>query len=45
MPVITKIEPVGKAAVKKKRVAAYCRVSTDSDKQIPSLGMRRLAIM
>ncbi len=37
MPVITKIEPVGKAAVKKKRVAAYCRVSTDSDKQLLSL--------
>lgn len=38
MPVITKIEPSTSTVLhKKKRVAAYCRVSTDSDKQLLSL--------
>lgn len=34
---ITKIEPAGKKTDKKLRVAAYARVSTDSDEQLTSL--------
>lgn len=38
MKVITKIEPSGESAArKKKRVAAYCRVSTGTDDQVVSL--------
>ena len=38
---IDKIEP-SKAAKKKLRVAAYCRVSTDSDAQLESLDTQKM---
>ena len=43
MKTITKIDTVGrKYTPAKKRVAAYCRVSTASDEQLLSLKPRRL---
>lgn len=42
MPTVTTIKPNSKSQKKKLRVAAYCRVSTDSDAQLESLETQML---